>query len=557
MVVGAPWADAQDDDAPETRPVAVVSFSGYAELKRDLEYLGARSGNPDLASLLEQLLSRFTKRHGLAGVDQDRPWGASLSMTADGSRFPTLVFLPVSDMAKLVEALGAALGGTVDAGDDMYEIKSNAKIYYATRKGTWAYVSERKDVLKNLPSDPLLQLRGLYKQYDLALNVNLQNVPAALRDMAAGLVKQDLDGLGQVTAGLNIDRAANRTYLDLQLTALPGRDFVKQPAADSQQPKSSQFPGIFAPDAIFSFLLDWRFGDQDEKLAKAWLDRFRDEAPDAIDREQRLDDEQKTKAKKLAGKLLAIVDKTIEKEGRINFGLVVTGAKSEDEFGDVIGEAVQEAFPNRIHETIIGAGQVTVVAGGLTADGAELEDATMQLASMIAEAAGEEPPKRNINKHKGRRFHAFSVMAPQTMRAELPLRTFRNLLGNPLKIVLAFGDDTYYAAVGEKGADAIKRAIDRSTEQHAEKPPLMASLALGATWKLALSQRARRPNSKAEKMAASMTKEGKDHLQFSVGPVDNGLRCRIEGEDGANKLLGLILSSIVRGIDRIAGAEGE
>jgi hypothetical protein len=162
----------------------------------------------------------------------------------------------------------------------------------------------------------------------------------------------------------------------------------------------------------------------------------------------------------------------------------------------------------------------------------------------------------NVEKYKGRRFHAFSVMAPQTMRAELPLRTLRNLLGNPLKFVLAFGDDTFYAAVGEKGADAIKREIDRSTSKPADKvPPLTASLALGPTWNLALSQRTGSRSGKAASMAKSLEKDGKDHVKLTVVPIDDGLRCRVECEEGANKLLGLILSSAVRAIASIAGAD--
>src|SRR6185437_15131328 len=106
------------------------AFSGYAELKRDLEYLGTLSGNPDMAQGLEQLLMLFTQNQGLAGLDQARPWGASLSITDDGSQFPALAFLPVTDLKELLDALSGLIGEAADAGDGIYEIKKGTNNYF-------------------------------------------------------------------------------------------------------------------------------------------------------------------------------------------------------------------------------------------------------------------------------------------------------------------------------------------------------------------------------------------------------------------------------------------
>ncbi|HUY31472.1 MAG TPA: SHD1 domain-containing protein [Pirellulales bacterium] len=543
LTFGAPWANAQDDSS-ETRPVVLASFSGYAELKRDLEYLGALSGNLDMAAGLEQLLLPFTQGHVLTGLDPARPWGASLRVADDGSRYSVVAFLPVDDLGKLLDALAASI--EVDGvGDGIYEIKRNANTFFITQQGKWAYVARHKSNLENLPVDPLEQLRGLDQQYDLALRVNVQNIPQGLRDMAAGLIKLGLDGrlqheLDRLTVGLNIDRSTGRTYLDLEVTALPDSDAAKRLAAGSEQPADSRLAGVLMPDAIFSLHLNSPLSSSEEvdEQGATWLNSLRGQVLAKIDNEEDINDERKAKVKEWAGKLLDLLDKAIEKEGRINFGLVVT-AGSKDEFADIINDAIENAFPNRVHETIIGAGQVTVVAGGLTADGAEWEAAVMQIVAMVAEGAGQDQPKLNVDNYKGRRFHAFSVMAPQTMRAELPLRTLRNVLGNPLKIVLAFGDDTFYAAVGEKGADAIKRVIDKSAETPAEKlPPVTASLALAPVWKFIASQN---HDPTAATIAESLQQAGKDHVKLTVEPIAGGVRYRLESEEAVNKLLGFSL----------------
>src|SRR5215469_8911133 len=70
-----------DRDTPEPRTLAVASFSGYGELKRDLEYLCTLSGNAQSAAELERLLIPLSPGRELAGLDQQRPWGTSLAVS--------------------------------------------------------------------------------------------------------------------------------------------------------------------------------------------------------------------------------------------------------------------------------------------------------------------------------------------------------------------------------------------------------------------------------------------------------------------------------------------
>jgi hypothetical protein len=137
-------------------------------------------------------------------------------------------------------------------------------------------------------------------------------------------------------------------------------------------------------------------------------------------------------------------------------------------------------------------------------------------------------------------------MAPQTMRAETPLRIFRNLLGNPVKIMLACRDDAFLAAAGEKSADAIKRVINESgTAPAVRLPPLSASVALAPLWKLiATENRSKRASELAERLKAG----GKDRVTFTVEQVPNGVRYRLRGESGFNMLLGSSLGAVARAL---------
>ncbi len=548
VALGAPATKAKDD-AADTKPVIVAAFSGYGELKRDLEYLGTLSGNPDIAKNLESLLMVFTQNQGLAGLDPARPWGASVSITGDGSQFPAIAFLPVTDLKKLLDATSAMLGEADEAGDDIYQIKKGGNTYFVTQKGKWAYIAQQKSVLDDVPGDPLKPLRGLDKNYDLAVSIYVQSIPQALRDMAADLIKQGLEAklqqnaddddeqaelqaqiarrqaesvvkgineIDQFTVGLNIDRKASRTFIDIAITAVEGSESAKQFAAEATEPANSRFAGVLRPDAILSLHFNSPVSDQDEEQAEEVLKTVGEQLMDEIDEEDDLNDNQKEKSKELVNKLLELIEETLEEEGRINAGLAVLGTQ-----------------------------RLTLAAGVLVADAKELEDVVKQFATLAAEDADLPKPKWDVEKYKGHRFHALSVPLPDDDDDNDNVKKLKQAFGNPLKVSLAFGEKkTAYVALGEAGADTLKELIDSSAVTPEKLSPMTVSLALAPLLKFASNQSG---NPLAAMMAQGLT-AGKDRVKLTLEPIDNGVRYRIEGEEGINKLLGVWMGTALHGI---------
>lgn len=549
VAAGAPPARAADKTS-ENQPVVAVSFSGYAELKRDLAYLGTLAGNPRMADGLEQLLLLFTQGQGLGGVDQARPWGAALSITPDGSQFPVVAFVPVSDFDKLLETLGTVIAEPVDAGDEIYEIRRNPNTYFLTHEGDWAYVAQQKSALDDLPADPLKQLRGLNEEYDLGVSVNVQNIPQALRDMAGDLVMQGLETkllqqmdddddeesdddddektelqaelarrqaeefvksineLDQVTLGLNIDRAKSRSFIDLEITALAGSDTAASFAEGASESKGTQLAGVLKSEGVIALHANMPLSKEDRKQSKTLLAHLREYWSEEIDEEEDVTD--KARTKQLAGKLIDILEQTINKEGRINAGLVISAD----------GDAPED-------------GQFAAVLGAVVADGTKLEEVAKQFIALAEYGEA----KLNAEKYKGHRFHVLSLPVPE----EDNLDKAKQMFGDPLKVVLAFGNQTCFVALGETGLASIKQVIDRSQDTPEEKlPPMTVSLGMAQLLKLASAQK---PNPSTERMAAGLTASGKDQVQLTVTPVDNGVRVRLEGEEGINKLLGSLLGN--------------
>lgn len=545
LASAAPAAKAQTESAV-SQPVVVATFSGYAELKRDLEYLGALSGNPDMAKGLEQLLMLFTQNQGLAGLDQKRPWGAALSI-GDNGNYPALVFLPVDDLKQLLDALAAAVGEAVEAGEGVFEIKRENATVYLKQQGEWAYAAQQKPDLDKLPEDPLTLLGGLQEEYDLAIAANVQNVPQGLRDMAVFMIRQGMEQslqqsadpddeqsqlqqqlarnqldqlvkavneLDKITLGVSIDAENNHSFIDLGLTGVPGSDLAKQLSESTVEGGASKFSGFLQPGAVLSLHLNSAVSETDRQQTEAALGNLRSQIMDEIDKDQDLDDAQaKAKIKQLAGKVLDVLQQTLKK-GQINAGLAV-----------------------------VGEGPLTLVAGIAVADGGQLEKVAKDFINLAADDPNGPKPKLNAAEYKGIHFHTLAVPAPDDEGSEW----IKQYVGETIDVAVGFGADRLYVAVGKDGIDRLKQAIDTSAApatSSAELPPMKLSLALGPVMKLISAHQGGNPG--AEMLVQQLKQSGKDHLNVTVEPLDNGVRYRIEAEEGINKLLGTALGTALR-----------
>ena len=59
--------------AAEPTVVAAVGIDGYADIKKDLGWLGNQVGSPQLPALAESFVMMATQFKGLAGLDPNRP----------------------------------------------------------------------------------------------------------------------------------------------------------------------------------------------------------------------------------------------------------------------------------------------------------------------------------------------------------------------------------------------------------------------------------------------------------------------------------------------------
>ena len=97
--------------------LAVVAADGYADLKKQLRWVGGQIGQPTLDGFVESFILMATQFKGLAGLDVNRP--AGVIVTAEGPAAVPVprVFVPVKDLGKLLGAL-QGLTGPVEEADN-------------------------------------------------------------------------------------------------------------------------------------------------------------------------------------------------------------------------------------------------------------------------------------------------------------------------------------------------------------------------------------------------------------------------------------------------------
>jgi len=170
--------------AAELKPVVAVSFSGYSDLKADVEAFGKMIGRADLAPMLEGMLAMVTQGKGLAILDQTQPLGVVV-LSDGGEDFTAYGFLPVNDLPALMDLMKPVMGGEAPKAENgVYEIPAGPMNVYVTQKGKWTYIAQKKETFDAVSNDPATLLGDMPKRYLLAVRASVSNIPDAMKQKA-------------------------------------------------------------------------------------------------------------------------------------------------------------------------------------------------------------------------------------------------------------------------------------------------------------------------------------------------------------------------------------
>jgi len=506
----------------EIKPVAVFSIAGSDELLGDIGYITEAAGAGDFGRLVALMASPYT-----AALEKRKPVGVYV-VISEQNQPAGVAFIPVKDLQILLAALREQIGEPEDVGDGVLEIGTDKpqSVFVKECEG-WAFASNSKAMLKDLPKNPAKLLGGLDKRYTLAASVNVNNVPEPLRQLAVQQLrrgfKESIENvpddkaaeigrkLGEswmdaivmlvedteaVTLGFEIDAESKTTYIDLGITAVEGTKLAEDMATVKEA--KSAFAGFLLPDAAATFHVTGASSDTDVEQMLLLLDVLRGEAMKGIEKDSNLDnDEERETAKAIVGQFLNIAEKTV-KARTVNCGGVL----------------------------VLKPNSLAAALGGFVADGSALKQAISELWEFAKQKAPNTPDlKFDTQTYKGVELSTTNVPLKDQKKEA------REVLGDPLEVVVGTGKESVYLAFGKGSTDLLKSVLDKSIED-ADKSfaPMEIDVALTPIMEFAASIE---DNPGVEKALESLKEaDGNDNITLTVMPTTRGVTVRFAVEEG-------------------------
>ena len=532
---------AQEQSAAEVKPIVTIAFSGYDDLVSDLNFVGELAGNPQLGSALEMTTMLATGGQELKSLDKSKPWGGIV--VAEGPEIRGLGFLPLGDLEEL-KAILETNGVENKEEDDCLVVSVNGQDVYFKGAEGWLFFSGQSVNLKDLPKDPAESLGGLHDSYNLAVRLDVKNIPEMLRGLLleglqmglqAGMtqmpeetdeqyalrtkvaeqsleqLKMAVNELDAIQLGLAVDEKVPSIYLDIDVIALSDTETARRIMAPKGM--ATKFGGFAVPDALVAYNAVSRLQEDQVDQVKAMIKGFYDNIKEELD-DQELPEDVAKASNQLVDDAFAILNATVE-ERELDLGMFL---QAGDE-------------------------QASWLAGIRVADGSKVEDV---LKVVVDEAAKEMPALKEAVKfdaaeHEGVRLHTLTIPTEALGAPQLV-----EFFGDELVIVVGAADKAVYLSAGSNSLDLLKKAIDASKTAK-DLPPASLTISVGTIAELVGKYA---PDPQVQNVVGLITakladSKGKDRITLTTTISDNRVKNRIEIEEDLLKVLGVIPAIIM------------
>jgi hypothetical protein len=248
--------------AAEPTVVAALGIDGYADIKKQLGWLGNQVGSPQLPALAESFVMMATQFKGLAGLDPGRPLG--VVVTADEDRPVVHAYLPVKDLAKLLDVFKGMTGPVQEAGGKrILALPNGMRVEIAEQNG-WAILSQEGSPAG--PAAPEEIITSLVKDFSIGARLYPSTMPEGMQNLVRQMVEQaarqaaeqgqpvdpaamalgleSLETVETITLGLALDEPGDRVFLESRTVMVPG-----SPAAAGWSAVAQSKTGLGLPAA--------------------------------------------------------------------------------------------------------------------------------------------------------------------------------------------------------------------------------------------------------------------------------------------------------------------
>lgn len=471
------WAQSS---STEPTPFAVISIAPLDKMFGDIEYVTTAMGKGEVGAMGRIMASPYIR-----GVDTQKAWGAWIASDAAAPQGVSgALFLPVTNLKEFEDSIrsaGAPAGEDLGDGLKRYAFPGGGTSIFVKSVGSYVFVANDSRNLSLLPKDPAALLGDLPKNFNIAVQVRMKNVPPdqlafvkeqlvqllaknssnspldelvdeetakRLQQMQSEQFVQFLDETEELTIGLAIDSAAKKVHIDTLVTAKEGTDFSKQVAAVGAV--KSAFLGFLGADRALTFNFASPFSSKDIERTQLMLKVARAGVDKSINEDSQLpSDEARNAAKKLADKFFAVFNDTVA-SGKIDGGATV----------------------------LLEGKTANIVAGVGVSDGAKLAEALKDLAAFAKEDPNFPKIAFDSEKYKDVSFHTAKLPAPDDEGA-------RKIFGDEIELVIGTGAKSAWVCIGHGAAGQLKKLIDQCAAGNSRETPNQFNIFAGPILKFA------------------------------------------------------------------------
>ena len=493
------------------QPTVVVSIRGIAALLDDAEFIGAEIGQTGVKESAETLIGVFTQQKGLAGIDQTKPLGVYVNVTAGGPPAP-VVFLPVSDADALQDLVKVFIDDLEVTKGQWKGTAAGTKLFGKVSSG-YLFLSTDAAALTK-PADPTKIVSG---KYDISLDVSLAAIPEPFKaqfleqvesegrkglengpepkneaervgrdlgfDGTLAVMKAIVNEGDRLTLGIDLDEKTRLGGIDVSITGKSNSGMAKAMTAYGKiQPAFAGIGSEAAPVRVVISYPTTGFTEQLDAVFKA----LRSSADQEIAKDERLtEDKDKATAKKMASRLFDIAQATI-KAGSLHSGFVLEDG---------------------------GEGKIRMLGATRVAQG---DDVSKLMDDAIKASKGSpelDKLKLDVAKQGGARIHAVTP--------ELDDDTEKYLGDEPIHF--AIRTDSLWFSAGGGNLVSLKKALDQKPATRTVGSPVSIQIKPAALVLLM-----EKDNEDLIERAKEIAGKPSDKASLDLAPIANGVKLRIE-----------------------------
>jgi hypothetical protein len=182
----AQFAAVQAADNPV---VGAIAIDSYADVKKQVAWVGEQVGFPQLSAMMETGIMTLTQFKGLAGLDPARPIG--VVVTASGETPVVHGYIPVKNLDQLLEVFQGVVGPAQKDGDKRILMPPGAPPIEIVEKDGWAVVAMQGSAAGT--ANPEAILTKLTGELSIGAQLFPAAMPEAMREQVKAMIEQGAD----------------------------------------------------------------------------------------------------------------------------------------------------------------------------------------------------------------------------------------------------------------------------------------------------------------------------------------------------------------------------